>query len=117
MKVSVATDRLTFTPLTDADLPVLHDWLGREHVSRWWGPQRSLEEVIRDYHPAQRCFGGAMFFFIRLDDEPLGFIQGMRPLNITMKAGGWTLMTRAYAGSMCLSPARVTWIMGWAHRR
>jgi len=37
MKVSVATDRLTFTPLTDADLPVLHDWLGREHVSRWGG--------------------------------------------------------------------------------
>jgi len=32
MKVSVATDRLTFTPLTDASLPVLHDWLGRSVV-------------------------------------------------------------------------------------
>ena len=81
MKVSVATDRLTFTQLTDADLPVLHDWLGREHVSRWWGPQRSLDEVVRDYHPAQRCFGGVMFFLIRLDAEPLGFIQRYAPIE------------------------------------
>ena len=81
MKVSVATDRLTFSPLTEVDLPLLHEWLGREHVSRWWGPQRSLEEVVRDYHPAQRCFGGPMFFLIRLDAEPLGFIQRYAPIE------------------------------------
>lgn len=81
MKPRVAPDRIAFTPMTEADLPVLHEWLGREHVTRWWGPQRSLEEVVRDYHPAQRCFGGPMFFLIRIDQDPVGFIQRYAPIE------------------------------------
>ena len=44
-------NRFTFTPLRDADLPLLREWLLRPHVAEWWGPAESIEELRRDYCP------------------------------------------------------------------
>ncbi|HEV7514785.1 MAG TPA: GNAT family N-acetyltransferase [Thermoanaerobaculia bacterium] len=49
MQGSIAT--VTFRLLRSADLETLHDWLGRLHVSEWWGPAPSLAEVETDYLP------------------------------------------------------------------
>lgn len=49
MKGSVA--KITFRPLRPADLETLHDWLGRPHVSQWWGEAPTLAEVEEDYLP------------------------------------------------------------------
>lgn len=43
-------DELTFRPLTDDDLPLLHAWLNDPGVVRWWeGDDVSVEAVARDY--------------------------------------------------------------------
>ena len=42
-----------FRPLAADDLPLLHDWLGREHVRRWWGEHGSYRaRRSSEYLPA-----------------------------------------------------------------
>jgi len=72
--------RFSFRPLTQADLPLLHEWLNRAHVAEWWDEQRDLEYV-------QKTFGADLespvirMFFTYLDGEPLGYIQVYRVLG------------------------------------
>jgi len=35
---------IEFEPLREDDLPLVRDWLGREHVRRWW--RDPIEEAI-----------------------------------------------------------------------
>jgi RimJ/RimL family protein N-acetyltransferase len=41
--------RFTFKPLDEGDLPLLHAWLQRPHVSRWWGPAEPVDELREDF--------------------------------------------------------------------
>ena len=34
-----------FERLQEIDLPMLHEWLRRAHVARWWGPASSVDEL------------------------------------------------------------------------
>ncbi|WP_205850219.1 GNAT family N-acetyltransferase [Nakamurella flava] len=73
---------IEFRALTEADVPMLHDWLLRPHVRQWWGPAESVEELREDY-----LTGGSTHAFIaHLAGEPIGFIQSYVVLG---SGDGW----------------------------
>jgi hypothetical protein len=42
---------IEFRPLTESDLPLVEEWLGREHVAPWW--RDSIEESLAEYRDAR----------------------------------------------------------------
>ena len=75
-----------FRPLELADLPALHDWLGRPHVSEWWGPAPSRAEVQADYAPTIDAGSTMRGHIALLQGKPIGFIQSY----VVMGSGaGW----------------------------
>ena len=71
----VPAGAVRFEPLQRADLPLLHEWLGRPHVAAWWGPPPSLAEVEDDYGPMTDPGAGTRGHLAWLDGEPIGFVQ------------------------------------------
>ena len=63
---------IAFEPLRREHLPLLRDWLGREHVRRWWRDDgESLghaEDALSGRDPTQ-------YFLIVLDERPIGMIE------------------------------------------
>src|SRR5690242_17770843 len=66
---------LVFRPLVVDDLPLLHDWLGREHVRRWWGEPRTLDETAAEYRPAIDGEDPTDLFAIVVDGRDVGLVQ------------------------------------------
>ena len=63
---------IAFEPFHHEHLPLLRDWLGREHVRRWWrDPDESLG------HAADALAGrdATKYYLIVLDGTPVGLIQ------------------------------------------
>jgi aminoglycoside 6'-N-acetyltransferase len=60
-----------FRAMTAADLPLVQDWLGRPHVSEWWGdPDEPFGLVSEDLtHPAMNQY------IVAADDRPFGYLQ------------------------------------------
>ena len=73
--VDQATEpKLSFRPLTDDDLPLLHGWLNEPGVVRFWeGDDVSWEGVVRDYGSAG--WDDAEHWLALLDGQPVGWIQ------------------------------------------
>jgi aminoglycoside 6'-N-acetyltransferase len=67
--------KIDFRPLGEEDLPLLHAWLQREHVRRWWDKHQSYEEVVSHYLPAISGTDPTDLYVIELGGEPAGFIQ------------------------------------------
>jgi RimJ/RimL family protein N-acetyltransferase len=67
-----------FRPLTASDLPLLYDWLQREHVRRWWTDRETYEEVVQHYLPSIEGRDPTDLYLIVLEDRPAGFIQSYR---------------------------------------
>lgn len=67
--------RFRFRPLGEADLPLLHAWLNRPHLLRWWAPAISLEEVRAKYLPRIGGRDAARPYVAELEGEPTGYIQ------------------------------------------
>ena len=67
--------RLDFRPLVAADLPLVHDWLGREHVSLWWGERGSYEATVEEYLPAVEGRDPTDMYMIVTDGRDIGVIQ------------------------------------------
>lgn len=67
-------EAITFRPLTDDDLALLHEWLNRDHIRRWWRLAPTLEEVEAKY---RRIDGTEKteVFVIELDGRPDGMIR------------------------------------------
>jgi aminoglycoside 6'-N-acetyltransferase len=63
---------IAFEPLRPEHLPLLRDWLGREHVRRWW---RDGEESLRHAEDALADRDATEYFLIVIDDRPVGMIQ------------------------------------------
>ena len=61
--------------MTRADLPVVHEWLNRDHVSRWWRDSRRLDDVEGRYGPAIDGDEPTRMFVIEIDGRPAGSIQ------------------------------------------
>jgi aminoglycoside 6'-N-acetyltransferase len=61
--------------VTDADLPLLREWLGCEHVREWWGdPVPGLARIAEHIgNPAVDPF------IVECDDVPIGYIQSWDP--------------------------------------
>jgi RimJ/RimL family protein N-acetyltransferase len=66
---------LSFRSLLHTDMPMLHDWLSRPHVSRWWGRPASRATVERDYLPLTDETSGAHGYVASLGERPIGFVQ------------------------------------------
>ena len=64
-----------FRPLAVGDLPLVHDWLGREHVRRWWGVRADYEEVVEEYLAAIEGREPTDLFVIVVAGEDAGLIQ------------------------------------------
>lgn len=64
-----------FQPMAVEDLPVMHAWLRREHVRRWWTKHETLESVVEHYLPAIEGREPTDLYFIVVDGESVGFIQ------------------------------------------
>lgn len=85
---SLSTNRtpVTLRPMTERDLPMLHEWLNRPHLVAWWGgdaARPTLEDVLADYHPAALAVTP---YIAMLGDEPIGYAQSY----IAMGSGdGW----------------------------
>lgn len=69
-----APPHVTFRPLAESDLPLLHRWLNDPAVVTWWeGEDVSWPAVVRDYGPGH---GEPVEHWLALlDGEPLGWIQ------------------------------------------
>jgi RimJ/RimL family protein N-acetyltransferase len=79
-------ETLEFKPLTPQDLRLLHEWLQRPHVARWWHEPTTLTELERDYLPCMAPASTTRAYIAWLDGEPVGFIQAY----VVMGSGdGW----------------------------
>lgn len=87
---------ITFRPLTEADLPRLHEWVNRPHVRAWWDGDQTLEEVWAMYQPfvtdpatlpLDAAAGVIQYFAYEGGGEPFGFIQTYRVM--AHQADGW----------------------------
>ena len=67
---------IAFCRVQADDLPLLHEWLQREHVRRWWGDDyATLEAVVEHYLPAIEGRDPSDLFLILFDGEPAGYIE------------------------------------------
>jgi aminoglycoside 6'-N-acetyltransferase len=64
---------IEFEPLQHEHLPLLREWLGREHVSRWW--RDPIEESLRDHAAAIDGVEPDEHYLIVVDGSPAGMIQ------------------------------------------
>lgn len=80
---------VTFRPLTEADLPLLHDWLNRPHIVEWWSGdvnRPTLADVTAHYLPRIRGQETVTPLIAMLDGEPIGYAQSY----VAMGSGdGW----------------------------
>jgi aminoglycoside 6'-N-acetyltransferase len=67
--------KIGFRPLTAGDLPLLYEWLQREHVQRWWTDRETYDEVVQHYLPAVEGSKPTNLYLILSDEQPAGFIQ------------------------------------------
>jgi aminoglycoside 6'-N-acetyltransferase len=65
---------IAFKPLQREDLPLLRDWLERDHVGRWYG-RDSIDESIEHYEDALAGRDPTDNYLITLDGRPIGMIQ------------------------------------------
>jgi len=66
---------LRFRPVRPDDLPLLHEWLQRPHVRRWWTDRDTYEAVAARYLPAIEGSDPTDLHLALLDERPIGFLQ------------------------------------------
>jgi aminoglycoside 6'-N-acetyltransferase len=64
---------IEFRPLTEDDLPLVEQWLRREHVARWW--RDAIDESIAEYRAALEGREPTDHYLIVVDGQPVGMIQ------------------------------------------
>ena len=68
--------RFTFRPLTEADLPLLCEWLNRPHLQQWWRQGAVSLDAVRDaYLPRAAGRDAAHPYLACLDGQPIGYLQ------------------------------------------
>jgi aminoglycoside 6'-N-acetyltransferase len=61
--------------MREDDLPLLHEWLQREHVRCWWRDTETYEETVAHYGPALRGEEPSYHYVIVVDGRDVGMIQ------------------------------------------
>ena len=75
----MGTGDITFRPLAEADLEILHDWLNRPHMrAHYQSEPISLAEVRREYRPRLRDARSVHCHVALLDGQPMGSLQCYR---------------------------------------
>jgi RimJ/RimL family protein N-acetyltransferase len=69
------TTDFEFRLLSEADLPMLREWLLRPHVAQWWGPAESIEELREEYLAVTGQPGATRACIAWSAGQPVGFIQ------------------------------------------
>lgn len=66
------TNRYQFRPMSDADLPLVKEWLARPHVAEWWttDADEQLERIRR--HIGDPAID---VFIVHADERPIGYQQ------------------------------------------
>jgi aminoglycoside 6'-N-acetyltransferase len=64
---------IEFPPLAEADLPLVEEWLRREHVAPWW--RDDIGESIAEYRSALEGREPTDHFLIEVDGRPVGMIE------------------------------------------
>jgi hypothetical protein len=64
---------IEFRPLTEDDLPLVEEWLRREHVARWW--RDPLEIAVENRRAALDGRRDVDHYLILVDSRPVGMIQ------------------------------------------
>ncbi|UQA54913.1 GNAT family N-acetyltransferase [Polyangium aurulentum] len=88
---------ITFRPVTEGDMPLLHAWHQRPHVAEWWQPVPSIDELRADYlsHPVDPDVkpldtpAGALYYLACENGVPFGYIQVYHVM--TSQESGWWL--------------------------
>jgi aminoglycoside 6'-N-acetyltransferase len=57
------------------DLRVLHEWLQRPHVQRWWTDRETYEEVVEHYLPSIEGDEPTDHYLVLLDERPIGLVE------------------------------------------
>ena len=65
-----------FRPLQPDDLPLVREWLGREHVRRWW--RDPVEQDIAEITESLEGRDPTEYHAILLDGRPIGLLQTYR---------------------------------------
>ncbi len=76
--MTTADVSFAFRSLREVDLPLLHDWIHRQHVAQWWGgwdAGEGLEDTKSRYLPRLRSGSSIKPYIALLCGEPVGFIQ------------------------------------------
>lgn len=81
------TAQITLRLMQAADLPMLHEWLNREHIVQWWGGERPTpEEVTAWYGPRVLAEESVTPYIALLDGLPFAYVQ----CYVAMGSGdGW----------------------------
>ncbi len=66
---------LRFERLTEADLPMLAEWLNRPHLAEWWADCQTLAEVREQYLPILTDDSAVLPYVVYLESLPIGYIQ------------------------------------------
>lgn len=68
-----------FRPLTEADLPMLCDWLNRPHLQTWWREGEVTIDLVREKYLPRIAGDDSARPFVALEGgEPIGYIQVYR---------------------------------------
>jgi aminoglycoside 6'-N-acetyltransferase Ib len=66
---------ITFRLITVDDLPMLHEWLGRPHVAKWWAPRPSLDDMADEFEPFMDATGRFQGYIALEGSREIGYIQ------------------------------------------
>src|SRR6185369_6329503 len=75
---------ITFRPVTDDDIPLLHTWLNNPNVAEWYGlgieneTYPTMEHVTANYAVRIRGDQPTFCYIIEADGRPVGLIQAYR---------------------------------------
>jgi RimJ/RimL family protein N-acetyltransferase len=64
-----------FRPMTAADLPLLHAWLERPHVKRWYADHGGYDDVVAHYGPSLDGRDPTDHYIVQLGERPVGMVQ------------------------------------------
>jgi aminoglycoside 6'-N-acetyltransferase Ib len=86
LEQAAAEPTVSFRPLTQADLPLLHEWLNRPHVTEWWTGPPTLAEVEQEFGPLLGNQSTTRPYVAIVEGAPIGYIQSY----VAMGSGdGW----------------------------
>jgi RimJ/RimL family protein N-acetyltransferase len=70
--------QIRFRPLALDDLELMHHWLKKDFVARWWPGWPTREQVRAKYQPRIEGRDPTKCYLIGLEGKPVGFIQCYR---------------------------------------